>query len=167
MYLRYFVNYLPLEKGVALHVNKFSSPSHKDALCPSSLCDALWQVWLKFALLFWRRIFWNFVNVLSLFRNDLPFEKSVALHLNKLYSHFPRDALCQVWLKLANWFFRRRFLNFVHSFSVNRNYLPLEKELSLYFQNWNFLHPGQRCFVPSLVKIDLMILEIFKCRQCI
>ena len=36
-----FRHYLHLEKGVALHVNKFSSPSHKDALCPSSPKDAL------------------------------------------------------------------------------------------------------------------------------
>ena len=34
-----FCNYLPLEKGGALHLNKFESPSSKDALC---------QVWLKF-----------------------------------------------------------------------------------------------------------------------
>ena len=33
-----FRNYLPLEKGRALYLNKFKSPSHKDALC---------QFWLK------------------------------------------------------------------------------------------------------------------------
>ena len=27
------LNYLPIEKGVALHLNKLESPSHKDALC--------------------------------------------------------------------------------------------------------------------------------------
>ena len=30
----------------------------------------------------------------------------------------PRDALCQIWLKLAQWFWRRRFLNFVNVFSL-------------------------------------------------
>ena len=33
--------------------------------------------------------------------------------LNKLESHLPNDALCRVWLKLAQWYWRRRsFLNF-------------------------------------------------------
>ena len=41
-----FCNYLHLEKGVALHLNKLESPSHKDDLC---------QVWLKLAHWFWRR----------------------------------------------------------------------------------------------------------------
>ena len=32
--------------------------------------------------------------------------------------HLPKDALWQVWLKMANWFWRRRFLNFVNVFSL-------------------------------------------------
>ena len=50
---------------------------------------------------FLRRRFFNFVNVFSLIRNYLPLEKGGALHLNKLKSPTPKDALCQVWLKLA------------------------------------------------------------------
>ena len=38
--------------------------------------------------------FLNFTNVLSLFRNYLPLEKDMALHLNKLESPTPKDALC-------------------------------------------------------------------------
>ena len=78
--------------------------------------------------------FFNFVNVFSLFRNHLPLEKGVVLHLNKpefpvlailekkifKFCQFslkktnlnplqPKDALCQVWLKLAEQFQRRRF----------------------------------------------------------
>ena len=30
----------------------------------------------------------------------------------EIESHSPKDALCQVWLKLAQWFWRKRFLNF-------------------------------------------------------
>ena len=45
MYL-HFCNYLPLEKGRALNLKKFESPSFKDALC---------QVCLKLAQWFWRR----------------------------------------------------------------------------------------------------------------
>ena len=95
-----FRNYLPLEKGRALYVNKLESLLPKDALC---------QVWLKLAKWFWRRRFFNFVNVFSLFCNYLPLEKDGALHLNKLVSPLTKDALCQVWLKLAQWFWRRRW----------------------------------------------------------
>ena len=44
-----------------------------------------------------------YVNVFSLFRNYLPLEKGEALHLKKLESPSPKDTLCQVWLKLAQW----------------------------------------------------------------
>ena len=113
-----FPNYLPLEKDKALLLNKLESPSPKDALC---------QVWLKLAQWFWRRIhvFFNFVNVFSLFHNYLPLEKGGILLLNKFES--PKDALCHVWLKLAQWFWRRRFLNFVNVFWLFPNYVPLGK----------------------------------------
>ena len=38
--------------------------------------------------------FFNSVNVFSLFLNYLPLEKDGALHLNKLESPLPKDALC-------------------------------------------------------------------------
>ena len=101
-----------------LHLKKLESPSSKNDLC---------QIWLKLAQWFWRGRFFNFVIVFSLFPNYLPLEKGGAVHLNKLESHSPKDALCQVWLKLAQWFWRRRFFNFVIVFSLFRNYLPLEK----------------------------------------
>ena len=93
------------------------SPSPKNALC---------QVWLKLAQWFWRRRFLNSINVFSLFRNYLPLERGGTIHLKKLEFPSPKDALCQVWFKLAQWFWRR-FLNFVNVFSLFRNYVPLEK----------------------------------------
>ena len=92
-----FRYYLPLEKGVVLHLSKLEFPSPKDALC---------LVWLKLALLFLRR-FLKFVNVFSLFRYYLPLEKGVTLHLYKLEFPSLKNALCQVWLKLTQWFLRR------------------------------------------------------------
>ena len=92
-----FHNYLPLEKGGALLLKNFESPSSKDALC---------QVWLKLAQWLWIR-FLDFVNVFSLFGNYLPLEKGWALHLNKLQSPSLKEGFCQVWLKLAQWFWRR------------------------------------------------------------
>ena len=47
--------------------------------------------------------------------------------LNKIESHSPKHALCQVWLKFVQWFWRRRFFNFVNVFSLFRYYVPLEK----------------------------------------
>ena len=61
----------------------------------------------------------------SLFCNDLPLEKGGGLNLNKLESPSPKYALCQVWLKLAQWFWKKKI--FVNVFSLFRNYLPLEK----------------------------------------
>ena len=69
----------------------------------------------------------DFVNIFSLFRNYLRLEKVGALHLNKLESPSPKDALCQVWSKLTQSFWKRRFLNAVNVFSLFRNYPPLEK----------------------------------------
>ena len=76
---------------MVLHLTKLESPSPKDALC---------KVGLKLAQWFWRRRYSNFVDVFSLFHNYLPLEKGGALHLNKLETPSPKDALCQVWLKL-------------------------------------------------------------------
>ena len=94
---------------------------------------------------FWRRRYFNFVNVFSLFRSYLPLEKGGALHLNKLESPSPKNALCQVWLKLAQWFWRRRFFNFVNVFSLFWNYLPLEKGRALHLINLNPLHSRILC----------------------
>ena len=63
-----------------------------------------------FAQWLWRRRFLNFVNVFSLYCYYLPLEKGMALHLKKLISPSPKDALCQA---LAQWFWRGRFLNSV------------------------------------------------------
>ena len=45
--------------------------------------------------------------VFSLFLNYLPLEKGGAIHLYKLESPPTKDALCQAWLKLVQWFWRR------------------------------------------------------------
>ena len=93
-------NYLLLEPSVTLYLNQSASLSPKDALC---------QVWLKLARWFWRRRFVNFVNVVSLFRNYLPLEPCTTLYLNKLESLSPKNTLCHVLLKLAQWSWRRKW----------------------------------------------------------
>jgi hypothetical protein len=82
---------------------------------------------LILAFWFWRRFF--FKNSLYYY---LPLERGLPLSLNKLESPSPKDDLCQVWLKLALWFWRRRLLNdptpFLHFFY----YLPFDEDLALY-----------------------------------
>ena len=77
------------------------------------------------------RRFLDIVNVFSLFRNYLILEKGVALHLNKLEFPTFKNTLCQICLKLAQWFLRKRLLNFVNVFSLFRHYIPLEKGVAL------------------------------------
>ena len=137
-----------MENGFDLHFNQFESPPPKDHLC---------QVWLKLAQWFWRR-FLNCLNIILVFLYYLPWEKGVALHLNKLESPPPKDALCQVWLKLAQCFWRR-FLNiFFYIILLFRYYLPLEKGRGPSFeQTW--IPSTQGCFVPTLVEIGPVVLE--------
>ena len=141
------------------HLKKLEPPSPKDALC---------QDWLKLAHWFWRREFFNYVNVFSLFCNYLPLEKGRTLHLNKLESPSPKDALWQVWLKLAQWFWRRRFLNFVNVFSLFWIISPW-KRAGPFFWKKTWIPLTTECFVPSWVEIGSVVLEkkIFSFRQCI
>ena len=54
-----------------------------------------------------KKIFLKFVNVFLQLRDNLPLEKGRVLHLNKFEFPLPKNAFCQVWLKLAHWFWRR------------------------------------------------------------
>ena len=103
----------------------------------------------------------KFRHVFSLFRNFLPLEKDWALYLNKFEFPLPKDALGQVWLKLAQWFWRR-FFNFVNVFSLFRNYSPLEKGGALHLNKLTiimYIPSTQECFVPSFIEISSLILE--------
>ena len=113
---------------MTLHLNKLESSSPKDSLC---------QVLLKMAQWFWRRRFLKVLNVFLLFRNYLPFEKGVAHHLNKFESPLTKNAFCQVWLKLDQLFWRRRFFKVANLFLLfpNYRYLPFGKDLPLE-QTW-------------------------------
>ena len=94
----HFCNYLPFEEDLALYLNNLEFPLPK---------DDLYQVWLKLACWFWRRRFFKNFSVFLLFCYYLPLGKGVLLHLNNFESPPPKDDLCQVWLKLDQWFWRR------------------------------------------------------------
>jgi hypothetical protein len=56
---------------------------------------------------FWRRRLSKLFSVFLLFCYNLPLGKGIPLHLNKFESPSPKTDLCQLWLKLAQWFFWR------------------------------------------------------------
>jgi hypothetical protein len=94
-----FCDYLPFEKELAFYLNKLEFPSSK---------DNLYQVSMKSALWFLRRRFLNIFCVFLLFRYNLPLEKGTTLHLYKFESPPSKDDMCNVWLKLAQRFWRSR-----------------------------------------------------------
>jgi hypothetical protein len=130
-----FCNYLPFEEDLALYLNKLEFPSSK---------DNLYQVWLNLACWFWRR-FLKIVSAFSLFCYYLPLERGYPLSSNKLKSPLPKDDLCQVWLKLAKWFWRR-FLNDATRFLHFCDYFPFEKDLALYLNKLEFPSPKDNLY---------------------
>ena len=109
---------------------------HKDALC-----QAGWN-WPSGA-----REKNYFVIVFSLFQNYLPLEKDVAIHLNKQEFPSPMAALYQVWLKLAEFFWRRRYFEIM--LSLYFRYLviisPWNKAWPFIWTNLNSLQPRNLC----------------------
>ena len=73
-----------------------------------------------------------------LFCYYLPLEKGVAFQLNKLEIPLPKNALCQDWLILAQWFWRRQFLNIFNIILHFCSYLPLEKGVAFHLNKHKF-----------------------------
>ena len=67
----------------------------------------------------------------------ISLRNSGALHLNRLDSPSHMDNLCQVWLKLTHWFWRRRFLNFCYFVIIS----PWKTTGPFIWTNLNPLHP--------------------------
>ena len=78
-----------------------------------------------------------------LFRNYLPpWKQALPFSLESLA---PKDTLCRVWLKLAQWFWKRRFSNFVNVFSLFCNNLPQERDVALHLSKLDPLHQRMHC----------------------
>jgi hypothetical protein len=87
-----------------------------DICIPISSPDPLGQLYPKLAqvpslielcpVVLEKKIFFK-IQFFLLFCYYLPLEKGDPLHLDKLESPPPKDDLCQVWLNLAHWFWRR------------------------------------------------------------
>ena len=115
--------HLSLEKSVVLNLNKLKFSLHKKALC---LAVNLTQFLQGFKCCQYIIIF-------------LSKRASFALFLNLFLS---KDALCQVWLKMAQRFLRKIFSNVVKVFSLfHCNITPWERAWSFLWTNLNSLNP--------------------------
>jgi hypothetical protein len=87
-----------------------------------------------------KKIFFLIFSVFLLFCFYLPLDMGYPLHL-KLITPSLNDDLCQVWLKLAKWFWSRRFLNNPPHFCIFVIISPLKKAWPFIWTNLNSLHP--------------------------
>ena len=98
------------ENWMVLHLNKLEFPSSKIQM-HSAIFGWNWPSGsgaddFSISALYFRYL-----------ANYSPWTRSVPIiYLNRLEFSSPKHALCQVWLKLAQWFRRRRFFNFVNVF---------------------------------------------------
>ena len=69
--------------------------------------------------------------------NYFLLKRKHILQSNELKFPSAKDALCHLWLKLAQWFWRR-FLNFIYVYWLIRYHLLLEKGLALHLCNLEF-----------------------------
>jgi hypothetical protein len=80
-------------------LNKLEFPSPK---------DNMHQIWLILACWFWRTRFLKMFSVFLLFCYYRPFVKDDPFNLKKKkWIFFPKNDFFRVWLKLAQWFWRR------------------------------------------------------------
>ena len=90
------------------------------------ICKTLSPFHPKMHKWFCRRRSEDFVNIFSLYCNNIPLEKGMVQYFNKLESPLPKDVLCKVWLKLALWFlngqqvFRKAHLSFELRWAKNK-----------------------------------------------
>ena len=83
-------------------------------------------------------------------------------YLNKLESPSPKGALCHVWLKMTQWFWRKKISISSMYFRYFVIISPWKRVCPSFEQSWTPI--TQVCFVPSLVEIGNVVLEkiIFK-----
>jgi hypothetical protein len=86
-------------------------------------------------------------SVFSLFCYYFPLERDNPLHLDKLQSPPPKDELCEVWLELPQWFWRKSFLNDPNPFLNFCDYLPFGEDLVLYLNKLEFPSPKYNMYL--------------------
>ena len=100
-----------------------------------------------------------FFVIISPWKRAGPF---ISPNLGPLH---PRMFCVKFGLKLVQWFWRRRFINFVNIFLLFHNYPPLKRAWPFIWTNVNPLYPRILC---AKFEIGPVVLEkIFKFHQCI
>ena len=119
-----------------------------------------------------KRFFKNYISItwhsrILVFCYYPPLEDNVTLKFNIFKSHLQKDTLCQVWLKLAKWFwgFLGRFLKVVNVFSLCGYYHPLEKCMAFKFNNF-WIPFTLEYSVSCLVEIGPEVLELSIVKSC-
>jgi hypothetical protein len=92
-----------------------------------------------------KKIFENFQCIFTLLLLS-PLGEGLSPSFEQLESLLPKDDLCQVWLKLARWFWRKRFLNDPAPFLHFCDYLPFEEDLTLYLNKLEFSLPKNNLY---------------------
>ena len=155
---------------MALPLNKLETPSSKDAYAKIGwnwLSGAGEEDFLKISSMY----FSNF-GIMS------PW-KRVGPSFEQTWIPIIKGCLCQNWLQLAQWFWRRGFFkNFINVFSLFRNYLPLEKGGDLHLNKlespykrmilakfgWNWLSGFEEAFflISSIYFHFFVIISLWK-----
>jgi hypothetical protein len=144
-----FCYYISLEKGYPLlPLNNLESPSSKDDLC---------QVWLKLALWFWRTRFLSDPPHFYIFVIISPLKKTwpfIWTNLNSLHPSIICIKFDWIWYAGSG---EEDFYTFQCNFTLSL-LSPLGEGLFPSFEQ-TYIPFTQEWFVPTLVKIGLVVLE--------
>ena len=107
---------------------------------------------------------WNWTSesgvVNVFFRYNLPLKMGVVLHLNKVESPTPKDALCQDGLKIDQWIWRRRFFECQQFIFTTSIISPSKKGVAPHLYKLEFPLPNDVLYqIWNLVEIDPVVLE--------
>jgi hypothetical protein len=128
---------LPFEENLTLYVKRTLIPFNQGQFMPSLVEIGL--------LVLEKMFFFIFQCILTLLLLS-PLKKGYPLRWNKLKSPSPKNDLRQVWLKLAQWFWKRRFLINPTPILHFCDYLPFEEYLALYVTKLEFLSPKESMY---------------------
>mgnify|MGYP003688421365 CR=1 FL=1 len=158
----FFTLNIELEKKKPFKNWKILNGKTLNPLHPKMLCAKFGWNWASGS---GEEDFLKFVNIFSLFRYYLYLKRGMALHLRKFEASSTKTALCQVWLKLAQWFWRRRFLNFINVFLLFCNYLSLEKCMTHHLRKLEFFSPKDALCQVWLKLAQLLGRKRWKCEK--
>ena len=117
-----------------------------------SLFGQIWNPYIQGCIVL------NFVNAFSLFLKYLPLEKVWVPSCEQIRIPSPKDVLCQFWLTLTQWFWRR-FLKFRQNIFAISQFPPLEKGGGLHLKKKTWIPFTQGLSLPSLFEIGPLALE--------